>query len=249
MVKDLRKKKPLLRNQPLFPGHSTSKGRFIIKNQPLPKKESSSLLNKQSTSKGRFVITSKPLPKKETPPVLKEQSTSKGRFIFKKKPLRQKEPIIKEHPTFNDQYISAKQLIPKKQPIFKKQSILKKHNIKKPVKKKKTGYLFITTSLNNIFVVIMDARFIMKKSLSTGVLGHQGPVKSTSFAQKEVINEIRTVIHQNAYTFLYVYLRGLGWKKKKIINQIFEFYGEKIIFKDFSPISHKGCLKKKKKRL
>mmetsp|Transcript_31561 Transcript_31561/g.80375 ORF Transcript_31561/g.80375 Transcript_31561/m.80375 type:complete len:134 (+) Transcript_31561:397-798(+) len=111
------------------------------------------------------------------------------------------------------------------------------------------GIIYVYSTFNNTLITITNIKGKTLIFASAGFLGLKGVRRSTAYAGQTLATVLGKKISGLGIHFVQIRLKGFGNARKSVIKGFTATNLEIISIKDFTPIAHNGCRKKKKRRI
>jgi small subunit ribosomal protein S11 len=111
------------------------------------------------------------------------------------------------------------------------------------------GIVYVYSTFNNTLITITNIKGKTLVFASAGFLGLKGVRRSTAYAGQTLATMLGKKISELGIHFVQIRLKGFGNARKSVIKGFTATNLEIISIKDFTPIAHNGCRRKKKRRI
>jgi len=111
------------------------------------------------------------------------------------------------------------------------------------------GIVYVYSTFNNTLITVTNIKGKTLIFASAGFLGLKGVRRSTAYAGQTLATVLGKKISGLGIHFIQIRLKGFGSSRKSVIKGFTATNLEIISIKDFTPIAHNGCRKKKKRRI
>lgn len=111
------------------------------------------------------------------------------------------------------------------------------------------GVAYVCSTFNNTLITITNIKGKTLIFASAGFLGLKGVRRSTSYAGQTLATVLGNKMSGLGIQFLQIRLKGFGNARKSVIKGFVATNLKIISIKDFTPIAHNGCRKRKKRRI
>ena len=111
------------------------------------------------------------------------------------------------------------------------------------------GIVYVYSTFNNTLITITNIKGKTLVFASAGFLGLKGVRRSTAYAGQTLATMLGKKISELGIQFVQIRLKGFGNARKSVIKGFTSTNLEIISIKDFTPIAHNGCRRKKKRRI
>lgn len=122
--------------------------------------------------------------------------------------------------------------------------------VKKRLKVPESGNIYITTTFNNIIVVVANKQGDTLTWSSAGKVGFKNTKKkNTPYAAQMVVNNCVKQAKESGMKEVDIFISGVGLGREVALKTI-QALGMKILsISDRTPIAHNGCRPPKRKRI
>jgi len=122
----------------------------------------------------------------------------------------------------------------------------------------KIGYIYISSSMNNVIVSITNSNGEVLKQMSPGRLGYKKSKRRSSFAGQMVMNNLVDAIYNLPMKEWKINLRGFGQGRDGVLKVLAQITSKKrkqiknitiTEIRDVTPLPHNGCRAKSPRRI
>ena len=117
------------------------------------------------------------------------------------------------------------------------------------VRQIRKGQAHIQSTYNNTIITITDLNGAVLGWSSSGSLGFKGAKKSTPYAASQIVNAVIEKVQKNNLKELQVFVKGVGGGRDAAIRALSAKGFEISLIKDFTPVAHNGCRRRKPRRV